>query len=155
MSDLRQSFFDELLKKAKKDKKIILLVCDLGFSFMEKFEKELPDQIVNVGIAEQNAVGMAAGMAIAGLKPYIYSNSLFLASRANEFIRNDVCHNNLNVTLCGTGAADFLGFTHVQSPKDEANRLLSTFPNLKIFNPINNTELRQALVTKGPVFINL
>jgi transketolase len=155
MSDLRKDFFSELLKLAKKDKKIILLVCDLGFSFKEQFEKELPEQILNVGCAEQNAVGMAAGMASKGMRPFVYSNALFLTSRANEQIRDDVCYNKEDVKLCGTGASGFLGFSHNCSPEDEDIRLLSTFPNIKLFKPNNVKELRQALKHKGSAYIRL
>lgn len=155
MKDLRGHFFEELLKLAKKDKKIFCLVADLGYSFKEKFEKKLPNQILNVGISEQNAVGMACGMAIKGFKPFVYSNALFLTSRANEQIRNDVCYNNLNVKLVGTGASGFLGFSHNCKPDNEDELLISHFPHIILFRPENEKELKEALVHKGPAYIRL
>ena len=77
MPDLRRPFWDEILKMAKKDKDIILLTGDLGFSFMERFQEELPKQFINAGIAEQNMIGVAAGLALCGKKPYCYSNAIF------------------------------------------------------------------------------
>lgn len=155
MSDLRQTFFDILLEKAKKDKAIHLLVGDLGFSFMEKFQKELPAQITNVGIAEQNMVSMAAGMAIAGKKPYCYSGLIFLLMRAYEQVRVDVAYNNTNVKLIGTGAAGFLGFTHNLEGTENAEDLLKNLPNIKRFYPKDDIELINAIEINGPSFISL
>jgi len=144
-----------MLKRAKRDKKIIILLGDLGFSFYEQFQKELPDQIVNVGCIEQTMVGIAAGMAKAGLKTYVYSNSLFLASRANEQIRDDICYNKNDVKLIGTGAAGFLGFSHNMSPGDEYKNLLGHFPNLRIEEPKDEKELSKILFKKGASFIKI
>lgn len=155
MTDLRQAFFDELLKIAKKDKKVHLLVGDLGYSFMEKFQKELPKQFTNVGIAEQNMIGVASGMAIAGKKPYCYSGAVFICCRAYEFLRDDVCYNNLDVKLIGTGASGFLGFTHNFYGKENEEDLLKNLPNLMRFYPKNDSELKHALTYKGAAYIRL
>jgi transketolase len=155
MSDLRKQFFSELLKIAKKDKKIICLTADLGYSFKEQFEKKLSKQIINVGIAEQNMITMAAGMAIAGFKPYCYSGLIFLLMRAYEQIRDDICYNNLDVKLIGTGANGFLGFTHNLGKKENEEDLLKNLPNLKRFYPKNNKELIKALKSKGCAYIRI
>lgn len=153
--DLRKQFFNELLNLAKKDKKIICLTADLGYSFKEQFEKELPKQIINVGIQEQNMIGMAAGMAIAGLKPYCYSGVIFLLMRAYEFVRDDIVYNNLNVKLIGTGASGFLGFTHNLEGMENEEDLLKNLPNLKRFYPQNNKELKKALTSKGCAYVRI
>lgn len=153
--DLRKAFFNLILQQAKKDKKIRVLLGDLGFSFCEQFQKELPEQITNCGVIEQSMVGIASGMAKAGLKPYVYSGSLFLASRANEQIRDDICYNKLDVKLIGTGASGFLGFSHNMNPPDEYKNLLGHFPNLRIEEPKDEIELKKILFKKGASFIKI
>lgn len=144
--DLRKPFFSQLLKMAKKDKDIILLVGDLGYSFMEEFQRELPDQFINAGIAEQNMVGAAAGLALGGKKPYCYSGLIFLVMRAYEQIRDDVCYNNLNVKLIGTGASQFLGFSHNLEGSERDYCLLRNLPHLEMFYPEEEKELNAAMI---------
>jgi len=155
MSDLRQSFFNILLEKAKKDKSIHLLVGDLGFSFMEKFQQELPEQFTNCGIAEQNMIGLASGMAIAGKRPYCYSGLIFLLMRAYEQIRVDVAYNNTNVKLIGTGASPFLGFTHNLQGTENEEDLLKNLPNIQRFYPKDDFELESAMMIEGPSYVRL
>jgi len=155
MSDLRKQFFNTMCEIAENDKDIILLVGDLGYSFMEDFAERYPDQFINAGCAEQNMVGMSAGLARAGKKPYVYSGSIFLASRANEFIRDDVAYNNTNVKLIGTGASGFLGFTHNWKGEENEHDLLKNLPNLQIRYPENKEELKKVLLSDKPSFIRL
>jgi transketolase len=109
--DTRKQFFQWILKKARKDSDIILLVGDLGFSFCEDFARELPGQFINCGIAEQNMIGVATGLAIAGKKPYCYSGAVFINYRCLEQIR-DAWLQGIKINVVGTGASGFLGFTH-------------------------------------------
>jgi len=132
MSDTRVTFFEKLIKLAEKDEDIILLVGDLGYNFMEGFAANFPKQFINAGIAEQNMIGVAAGLARVGKKPYVYSGSLFLAMRAMEQVRDDVCYPNLDVCLVGTGASGFLGFTHNFEGEENVDDLLKNLPNLKV-----------------------
>ena len=155
MNDLRKEFWEEIYKMAKRDKTIIVLTGDLGFSFCEKFQKDLFKQFINCGIAEQNMIGVAAGLSYEGFKPYCYSNVIFLLSRAHEFVRNDIAYNNTNVHLIGTGAAGFLGFTHNWEKKENEEDLLKNLPNIKRFYPQGKKELLKALKIKGPSFIRL
>lgn len=145
MSDLRKPFWEIILELAKKDSKIIVLVGDLGFSFKERFEEELPKQIINCGIAEQNMIGVACGLALQGFKPYCYSNSIFLTMRSFEFIRDDICYNDKKVVLVGTGASGFLGFSHNMNPFNEDELILKHLPNIKLYFPENEEELRQII----------
>lgn len=140
---------------AKADKDIILLVGDLGFGFFDEFKKELPGQLINAGIAEQNMVGVAVGLALSGRKPYCYSGAVFITTRPYEFIRDDVAYNNLDVKLIGTGAVSFLGFTHNFLDKENENDLLKNLPNLKRFYPKNEKQLRKALMNNGCAYIRL
>ena len=154
MPDLRKDFFDILLEMAKKDKRIIFLTGDLGFSFVENFQKELPKQFINCGIAEQNAVGVAAGLALGGKKPFVYSCSTFLLMRANEQVRDEVCYNNVNVKLIGTGASSFLGFSH-NLKEDEDLTMLCDLPNIRVAIPDDKEELKEAMKTNYPTYIRL
>lgn len=156
---MRKPFFNNLLKLARKDKDIILLVGDLGYSFIEEFQRELPDQFINCGIAEQNMIGVASGLAMSGKKPYCYSGSIFLIMRAYEQVRDDVCYNNTNVKLIGTGASPFLGFSHNCSPKNEDELILKHLPNLKLHFPKDEAGLKRVITgsynNKKPTYIRL
>ena len=100
-----------MLQEARKDKDIVLLTGDLGYSFFEEFAKELPDQFVNCGIAEQNMIGVATGLTLKGKKVYCYSNAIFLNYKCLEQIRN-AWMQGIDIKVVGTGASGFLGFTH-------------------------------------------
>ena len=151
--DLRKQFFSCLLKIAKKDKDVILLVGDLGFSFYEEYAKELPEQFINCGCAEQNMVGVATGLALAGKKPYCYSGTIFMLLRPLEQIRN-ACYNKANVKFVGTGASPFLGFSHNFQGHENEVDILKNLP-IKRFYPKDEKELNQALKAKGTAFIRL
>jgi transketolase len=144
MSDLRKYFFDEMIARAKVDDRIIILSGDLGFSFCEEFERLYQDRYINCGIAEQNMVGVAAGLALAGKRPFVYSNAIFILMRAYEQVRDEVCYNNLPVTLVGTGAAGFLGFSHNMMEKED-RQILAKLPFLRQYYPINKGGLNKAL----------
>ena len=156
---MRKPFFNALLKLARKDKDIILLVGDLGYSFMEEFQKALPRQFINCGIAEQNLVGVASGLALKGKKPYCYSGAIFVLMRTYEQVRNNVAYNNLNVKLVGTKASPFLGFTHNFGEKENEEDLLKNLPNIKRYYPKNEEQLKKAMKDsyklKIPTYIRL
>lgn len=153
--DLRKDFFELMCDMAEKDKDIILLVGDLGYSFYEKFREKYPDQFINAGIAEQNMVGVAAGLALGGKKPYVYSGAVFAITRPYEFIRDEVCYNKLDVKIIGTGASSFLGFSHNFTGLENEYDLLKNLPNLNLEFPKNKEELKMALIKKGASFIRL
>lgn len=155
MPDLRKTFTSLLLDLMEKDERIILLTGDLGFNVLEPVIEKYPDRFINVGIAEQNMVGVAAGLALGGKKSFVYSGSVFLICRAYEFIRDEVCYNNLNVKLCGTGASGFLGFSHNWTGTENEEDLLKNLPNLNRFYPKDESELQEALVSEGPAFIRI
>lgn len=98
-----------------KDKRYYLLVCDCGFAKINRLNEIYPERIINCGIAEQSTVGIAAGMAQAGLIPIIYSIAAFIVFRALEQIRNDIVLQDMNVKIIGNGSGDFfkdLGSCH-------------------------------------------
>ena len=153
--DLRKAFFKNMCELAEKDEKIILITGDLGFSFYEEFAQKFPKQFVNAGCIEQSMIGIASGMSKAGLKPYVYSGSIFLICRAYEQIRDDVCYNNLNVKLIGTGASGFLGFTHNWEGTENPESLLQNLPNLDVFFPEDEENLRESLINNKATFIKI
>lgn len=155
MSDLRKAFWDSMCEIAEQDRDVIVLTGDLGYSFMEEYARKYPKQFINCGCIEQSMVGIAAGMALAGKKPYVYSGVPFILFRAYEQVRDDVAYNNLNVKLCGTGASGFLGFTHNLLGTENEYDLLKNFPNIKARFPQNKEQLKYFLTDNGCAFIRL
>lgn len=135
VNNYRRVIVEKIVPYAKKDKRIILLVCDMGFGVIDRFKEEFPNRIFNMGIMEQGTVGIAAGMAMTGLLPIVYSIVNFLAFRAIEQIRNDVVMQNLNVKFIATGVNNyfnFLGFSHCCGDDDKK---IMQLINLKVFDP--------------------
>lgn len=113
--DKRKVFFEELIKLAEKDDKVILIVCDVGFSFTEEFQEKFPKQYFNFGVTEQSSMVIASALALAGFKPYIYSMINFVLFRPAEMVRNAVVHHKANVKIIGVKGSEkykFLGFSH-------------------------------------------
>lgn len=111
----RTIFFEELIKLAEQDDKIVLIVCDVGFSFTEEFAKKFPDRYFNLGVTEQSSMIIAAGLALSGMKPYIYSMINFMVFRPFEMVRNAVALHKANVKIIGVSGSEkyrFLGFSH-------------------------------------------
>ena len=157
----RTIFVEKLIELAEKDDRIYLLNDDTGFSLLEEFEKKFPDRYVNCGIAEQNYMGIAAGLALMGKKPYVYGIIPFCTMRCYEQIRNDVCYHNLDVKILGVGGFQyykFLGFTH-NPDYDEDLKIMEILPNMKVYNSDNPDEVEKiALETyqnNGPAYIRL
>ena len=84
---------------AVKDERVILVTMDVGYSYLEQFAEKYPKQYLNAGVTEQAAMGLCAGLAKTGWKPYLYSMIPFVCMRNYEQLRNDVCYNNANVKL--------------------------------------------------------
>lgn len=145
MLDFRIQFFDNLIGLAKKDKRIIFLTGDLGYSKFEKFRDKFPKKFINAGCIEQSMVGIAAGLALGDRKPYVYSTTPFLIFRALEQIRDDVCYQGLDVKLIGTGASQFLGFGHNLEGTENEEDILKNFPSLQRYYPRTETELKEIM----------
>lgn len=131
----RGIIIDKIIPYAKKDKRIVLLVADMGFGVADKFKEEFPDRIFNMGIMEQGTVGIAAGMAMTGLIPIVYSIVNFLALRAIEQIRNDVVMQNLNVKFIATGVNNYFRFLGPSHCCDEDDKKIMQLINIKVFDP--------------------
>ncbi len=137
-TNYRKNIVDLIIPYAKKDKNIILLVCDMGFGVADKFKEEFPDRIFNTGIMEQGTVGIAAGMAMSGLKPVVYSIVNFLVYRALEQVRNDVILQGLNVKFIGTGAENFFRFLGKSHCCGKDDITLMKLIGMRIFDPYDD-----------------
>jgi transketolase len=142
---MRQALSDALVELGKKDPKVLLLTGDHGYALFDDFRRECPDQYINVGIAEQNMVGVAAGLARSGFRPIIYGLSAFVPIRVLEQIKLDVAHDHLPIIFIGDGAGfvySHLGTSH-QSTEDIA--CSRAIPNLSVYSPADRFELTQCL----------
>lgn len=156
---MRLAFVDEVTKIAQNDPDAMLLTGDLGYSVFEDFQKKMPEQFLNVGVAEQNLIGVAAGLALAGKKVFVYSISTFATMRPYEQIRVDVCYQNLPIFIIGGGSSfsySTFGCTHMPLEDLGAMRLL---PNMAVMCPGDAHEVR-ALVRDtykrgGPAYIRI
>jgi len=131
----RNHIIDALIPHARKDKRIVLLVCDMGFGVTDNFSSAFPDRIFNMGIMEQGTVGIAAGMAMTGLVPVVYSIVNFLVFRALEQIRNDVVLQNQNVKFIATGVNNYFEFLGPSHYCNEDDRKLMELINMKVYDP--------------------
>ena len=153
-----EEFADTLLALAKEDRRILVVTSDSrGSGKLGPFGQALPQQIVEVGIAEQNLVGIAAGLAAAGKKAFAVSPACFLTARALEQIKNDVCYSDVPATVVGISAGvsyGALGSTH-HSLHDLA--ALRAIHNITVIVPADNFETREAVraaaAAEHPVYL--
>ena len=139
---MRDAFVAELYEIASRDPRVVLLSGDIGYGVFDKFRADFPDRWINMGIAEQNMIGVAAGMALEGKRPIVYTIVPFAVMRPFEQIRVDVCMQNLPVTIVGVGgglAYGPLGPTH-HSIEDVA--IMRALPNMKVLVPSDPMEVR-------------
>jgi transketolase len=139
---MRNAFIDELVLQAMINERIVLIVGDLGYSVVEPFVEKFPERFINAGVAEQNMMGIAAGMASEGYHVYVYSIANFPTFRCAEQIRNDVDYHNLPVTIVAVGgglAYGNLGYSH-HAVQDYG--LMRLFPNMLICAPGDPMEVR-------------
>jgi transketolase len=156
----RQAFTDKLLELALKDKDIVAVTSDArGSVTLNKFAKELPGQFVEVGIAEQNAIGISAGLALCGKKPFVCGPACFYAARSYEQVKVDVAYTKTNVKVIGvSGGISYgaLGTTH-HSLNDIA--VMRTLPGMTVILPCD-VALTQKMTEKladfyGPVYVRM
>ncbi|MDR0823205.1 MAG: hypothetical protein LBN20_05460 [Endomicrobium sp.] len=156
---MQKEFLNAIYEIAQKDKNVLWLSADNGNDFDMFYYRDFPKQYFNMGIAEENMIGVAAGLASYGKNPFVYSAGTFLAYRTFEFIRDDICFQKKNVKVVGFGSGisiSMLGPTH-HSTEDIA--LLRTLPNLTILSPASPKEVYKcvhaAYEIKSPVYIRL
>ena len=156
---MNSAYIGKLMELAENDHDVLHLLADSGTGYDEMFRRNFPDQIFNFGIAEENMVAAAAGMATVGKKPFVFTAGAFLAYRSMEFIRDDICFQNLNVKIVGMGSGlswSSLGPTH-HTTEDLA--VLRALPNLMILSPATPRQtaecVRIAYEHEGPVYIRI
>jgi transketolase len=156
---MRNAFSRALVSAARDNSRIILLTGDHGYSLFDEFRRACPAQYINAGVAEQNMVGVAAGLAKKGYRPVVYGLSAFVPIRVLEQIKIDVCHESLPVIFIGDGAGVVyaqLGASH-QSTEDLA--ALRAVPNIAILSPADEHEmtacLRLAFNADRPVYVRM
>lgn len=157
--DIRDAFFDEVYSIASKDPNVMFLTADMGALSLERLKNDLRNQYINVGVAEQNLVSTAAGLALAGKKVFVYSIASFMALRCYEQIKIDLCAMRLPVTIIGSGpgiAYSSDGPTH-HAIEDIA--IMRALPGMTIFNPSDPltavASARLSYKSGGPVYVRI
>ena len=158
---MRNTFAETLYACAKADPRIYIVVADISpAGSMQKFREEYPERFINVGVAEQSMIGICAGLALKGARPFAYTIATFSFYRPFEFVRDDLCYQNLPVTVVGMGTSvvySTLGGTH-HTQEDVA--VASAIPNMTILSPCDPLEATEATrwcATKaeGPVYLRI
>ena len=153
---MRRTFGKIITELANKDDKIYLIVGDIGYRVFDEFREKHPDRFINMGICEQSIIGVSAGMALEGLKPWVYTITPFLIERPFEQIKLDIDQQNVNVKLVGFADYPTLGPTHSEI---NGKALMKLFNNITSFFPKNGDETQimtnQAYEKNGPAFISL
>ena len=159
---MRNALARTLYELAKRDERIVVLVADISpAGAMEDFRREFPSRFINVGVAEQSMIGLAAGLAVRGFRPFCYTIATFALFRAYEFIRCDLAYQDLPVTVVGMGAGlsyPTLGGTH-QAVEDVA--VAMACPNLTVLTPCDPLEVAECArwcagrEAGGPVYVRI
>lgn len=156
---MRKAFVQTLLELAKADPRIMLLTSDLGFMVMEPFIQQFPKRFLNVGVAEQNMVGIATGLAEAGFIPYVYSITPFAVLRPYEFLRNGPIYHQLMVRIVGSGSGFDYGHDGISHFNLDDIGVLRVQPGISVFAPADHEQaaaiFRQTWALPGPVYYRL
>ncbi len=142
---MRAAFSKTLADIAHADPRVVLLTGDHGYALFDEFRRVCPNQYINAGVAEQNMIGVAAGMARAGFRPYVYGLAAFVPIRVLEQIKIDLAHDSLPVVLIGDGAGmvySHLGTSHQATEDIAVTRALA---NLQVYSPADRHELTRCL----------
>jgi transketolase len=159
-TDCRLAFAETLIRLAEADSRIIAVANDsIGSSNLKEFKKRFPDRVINVGIAEQNLVGLSAGLASAGKIPFACGASCFLTGRALEQIKVDLAYSRHNVKLCGMSsgmAYGELGPTHHSIEDIAWTRAIANLTVIVPADPLETAQaVRAAAAMDGPVFLRI
>ena len=153
---MRRTFGRIISELADSDEKIYVLVGDIGYRVFDEFRERHPTRFINMGICEQSIIGVSAGMALEGLKHWVYTITPFLIERPFEQIKLDIDQQKANVKLVGYADYPTLGPTHSEL---DAKKLMSFFSNIASFFPENGTQTKSAIASAykmdGPAFISL
>ena len=156
----RQSYGETLVKLGKENENIVVLDADLaGATKTDLFGKEYPDRFFDMGIAEANMLGTAAGLATCGKIPYASTFAVFAAGRAYDQIRNSICYPKLNVKICATHAGITVGEDGATHQMLEDLSLMRGLPNMTVISPSDDTQTKWVIEAiskiEGPVYVRL
>ena len=153
---MRRTFGKIISDLADKDDKIYVLVGDIGYRVFDEFREKHPNRFINMGICEQSIIGVSAGMALEGLKPWVYTITPFLIERPFEQVKLDIDQQNANVKLVGFADYPTLGPTHREL---DGEKIVQLFSNITSFFPKDGDETQlmvyEAYEKNGPAFISL
>ena len=153
---MRRRFGKIIAELADRDENIIVLVGDIGYRVFDEFREKHPNRFINLGICEQSMIGVSAGMALEGLKPWVYTITPFLIERPFEQLKLDIDQQNANVKLVGFADYPTLGPTHQELVAD---KIVQLFTNISSFFPKDGDETQsmvyEAYEKNGPAFISL
>jgi transketolase len=156
---VRKAFINSLIELAAKDSRVVLLTGDLGFMALEPFAERYPDRFFNVGVSEQNMVGVATGLAESGYTPFVYSIATFATLRPYEFIRNGPVWHGFPVRIVGTGGGFEYGSNGMSHYALEDVALMRIQPGLTVIVPADHEQAGAAILKtsglKGPVYYRL
>ena len=153
---MRRRFGKVITELADQDKNIVVIVGDIGYRVFDEFRDKYPERFINIGICEQSMIGVCAGMALEGLKPWVYTITPFLIERPFEQVKLDIDQQNANVKLVGFADYPTLGPTHREL---DGEKLIQLFTNITPFFPKDGNETQsmmyEAYEKHGPAFISL
>ncbi len=156
---MRDAFIKSLLEEIKTDSSIILLTADLGFGVFEELETKHPNQYINVGVAEQNMVGVATGLSMEGFRTLTYSIGNFPTLRCLEQIRNDACYHEINLTIVGMGGGFSYGPLGMSHHATEDLAIMRSLPNMKVVAPGTEEEaffaIKELIKSTGVSYLRL
>jgi len=156
---VRAAFVSTLVELAESDRRIMLLTADLGFRALEPFVERFPDRFLNVGVAEQNMVGVATGLAEAGFVPFVYSIVTFACLRPYEFIRNGPIQHRWTVRIVGIGGGVGYGQNGLSHYGLEDIGVMRLQPGIRVIAPADHHQVRACIRATcedpGPVYYRL
>lgn len=158
--DSRRVFVDMLNELAKKDPNIIVIICDVGFNYLDN--PNLKFRVLNLGVTEPTAAIVASALAMEGFSVWFYSMINFVTFRVHEQIRNAICMHKAPVKIIGVKGSEkykFLGFSHNLLWETEEIEWLKRLPGMRCYLPKSNKEVKKVILEsykrKGPVYIRL
>ena len=156
---MRTAFFNALLEQAQRDASIFLIVGDLGFGEVERFAGRFPQRFVNIGVAEQNMSGVAAGLALSGKTVFTYSIANFPTLRCLEQVRNDICYHRANVKIVSVGGGFSYGALGMSHHATEDLAIMRSLPEMVVVAPGDPMEAALATAAvaahQGPCYLRL
>lgn len=158
-ADIRDAFFDEFYKTGSTDSDVMFLSSDMDAFSLRKFKTDFPNQFINVGVAEQNMINVAAGLALSGKKVFCYGIAAFVTMRCFEQIKVNICSLNLPVAIIGAGAGFSFGYDGPTHHGLQDMAIMRLLPEMSVFNLSSNdlakASVRMAYKSEGPVYIRL